>query len=340
LEVIMSDLQEPFGEESYAEPSQETPQPAVPRRRLPSLFWPVLLIGVGVILLLQNMGVLSWDSWTALWRFWPLLIILLGLDVLIGRRSSAGSVVSALLIVLLVAAVAFVLTVGPDIPELAGWAQVPGWQSEQISYPLEGVEDASIYIDWSSPRGSLSALRDSSNLIEGSVDYRGELNFDASTQNGRARVELSSHFAGGIWIPGWDTSDKRWDLQLSPQVLLDLSLDGGSGRCEFDLGELRLDSLYLDVGSGSVELVLPARRSFEAEIDGGSGSLVIVLPRDVEARVELDSGSGSFNPDSRFRRVEGDRGEDGVWETEDYDHAEVSVLLRIDQGSGPIRIEH
>jgi len=335
----MSDLQEPFGEESYTEPSQEVPRPAPRHRRLPSLFWPVLLIGIGVILLLQNLGVLSWDSWTTLWRFWPLLIILLGLDVLIGRRSSAGSIVSALLIVLLVAAVAFVLTVGPDIPELTGWAQVPDWQNEQISYPLEGVEDAAVSIHWSSPRGSLSALRNSSNLIAGSVDYRGELDFSASTQNGRAMVELSSHFGGGVWIPGWDTSDRRWDLQLSPQVLLDLSLDGGSGSSDFDLGELRLDSLYVDVGSGSVELTLPARRSFEAEIDGGSGSLVIVLPQDLEARVELDSGSGSFNPDSRFRQVEGERGSDGVWETEDYDHAEVSVLLRIDQGSGSIRIE-
>lgn len=335
----MADLQEPFEEESYAEPSRQAPPPAPRHRRLPSLFWPVLLIGIGVILLLQNLGVLSWSSWTTLWRFWPLLIILLGLDVLIGRRSSAGSVVSALLIVLLVAAVAFVLAVGPDIPELAGWAQVSDWQNEQIAYPLKGVEEASVSIHWSSLCGSLSALRDSANLIEGSVDYRGELDFTASTQNDRAMVELSSHFAGGIWIPDWDASDKRWDLQLSPQVLFDLSLDGGSGSCEFDLGELRIDSLYLDVGSGSVELTLPARRSFEAEIDGGSGSLVIVLPQDVEARVELDSGSGSFNPDSRFRRVEGDRDEDGAWETEGYDHAEVAVLLRIDQGSGSIRIE-
>jgi len=31
-----------------------------PRRRPPSLFWPLVLIGTGVILLLSNLGYLPW----------------------------------------------------------------------------------------------------------------------------------------------------------------------------------------------------------------------------------------------------------------------------------------
>ena len=101
---------------------------------------------------------------------------------------------------------------------------------------------------------------------------------------------------------------------------------------------MRVSDLFLDVGSGSVDLALPDDSTFEARIDGGSGSLAITLPKGVGARVVLDSGSGSFRADERFRLVEGDRHDDSVWETDDFDTAEYTVELRIDQGSGSVRI--
>ncbi len=114
--------------------------------------------------------------------------------------------------------------------------------------------------------------------------------------------------------------------------------DSGNGSFDFDLSDLQVSELYLDAGSGSGDLMLPPDSTFEAYIEGGSGSIDITLPDGVGARVEIDSGSGSFNPDSRFRLVDGERGDDGVWETDDYDSAEYVVELSIDQGSGSVRI--
>ncbi len=46
-------------------------------------------IGVGVVWLLGNLGVLTTSSLVVLVRLWPLLLILIGLDLLFGRWSSA-----------------------------------------------------------------------------------------------------------------------------------------------------------------------------------------------------------------------------------------------------------
>src|SRR6185295_12331121 len=59
--------------------------------RRPGLFWPLILIGLGALLLLQNLGYLPAGLWPALAQLWPVIFILLGLDMLIGRRSSAGA---------------------------------------------------------------------------------------------------------------------------------------------------------------------------------------------------------------------------------------------------------
>jgi hypothetical protein len=112
-------------------------------------------------------------------------------------------------------------------------------------------------------------------------------------------------------------------------VSLDLTLDAGSGSCDFDLTGLQVSDLFLDVGSGTVDLTLPSGSTFDARIDGGSGRLTIVLHQSVGAWVVLDSGSGSFRLGERFRLVEGERHDDSVWETDSFDTAEHTIVLTI-----------
>jgi hypothetical protein len=312
-----------------------------PRRRPAALFWPIVIIGAGVALLLSNLGYLPWASWNILWRLWPLLLIALGIDLLIGRRSTLGAIVSAVLILALVGGAIALAFYAPSIPQLATLAQSPEWHTTHVEQSLEGVERASVTIDTSSLPCMVSKLSDSPNLIEGNITYRGTLIFDAFVRSGRADVKLDTYFTGPWW--GWTpdfgaTSDAIWDIKLSPKVPIDLNLDSGSGRCDFDLSGLQVNNLVVDSGSGAVDLTLPADSSFEASIDSGSGRIAITLPKGVGARVVLDSGSGAFRPDERFEMVGGERGDDSVWETENYDSAEVTIQLEIDQGSGALII--
>jgi len=53
-----------------------------PRRRI-SIFFPLLLIIAGVVLLLTNMKLVDWDIWDAVFLLWPVLFIAGGLDGLI-----------------------------------------------------------------------------------------------------------------------------------------------------------------------------------------------------------------------------------------------------------------
>jgi hypothetical protein len=218
------------------------------------------------------------------------------------------------------------------------------WQMEHVEYPVDGAESASVTIDWTSLPGHLAAVTDSANLIEADVSYRGELIFDADRRGNHLAVELDTTLSGLVPWPSFpggfdDRTERRWDVELSPDVPLELWLDVGSGSCSFDLTELQISDLFIDGGSGSMDLSLPQTGSYEIEIDGGSGTMDIVLPHNVGARLDLDSGSGSFNPGGRFRLVAGERRADGVWETENFDAAEHRVRFAIDQGSGSLSID-
>ncbi len=57
-----------------------------------SIFWPVLLIAIGTVLFLNNIGSISGTTFETLVKLWPLLFIIGGIDGLINRHGFVGPV--------------------------------------------------------------------------------------------------------------------------------------------------------------------------------------------------------------------------------------------------------
>jgi len=312
----------------------------VQRRRSRSFFWPIILISVGVLLLLSNLGIVPWTTWNLLWRFWPLILVAVGIDVLIGHRSAVGSVISAFLILALIATAAGVVFFAEQLPFIADYVQDTPWQTDHVEQALDDYESASVLIDMTSQPVSIQALKNSENLIEGDLTYQGELIFDVQSQKSKADIRLDTRLIENwVIVPFQTKPDAKWDISLTREIPLDLTLDTGSGSCDFDLSDLILEEFFLDSGSGSISLSLPEGQSYPVKIDSGSGSVRITVPNDAGIRVRVDSGSGSFSPGSSFKLVSGERNGDGTWENNKYDTAAYTIEMIIDQGSGSITIK-
>lgn len=59
--------------------------------RRPGYVGPLLLITIGLIILFNELGFISWGSWGSLWRFWPVILILIGIEIL-ARHTESGVV--------------------------------------------------------------------------------------------------------------------------------------------------------------------------------------------------------------------------------------------------------
>ena len=303
-----------------------------------SFFWPILLIGVGILLLLNNLGIVAWSTWNLLWRFWPLVLIAIGVDIIFGQRSTLGAILSALLVLAILAVIAGVTFFADQLPLISRYTEDTSWQTAHVEHALGDFEAAEVFIDFTSPPGSVYALEEDDFLIEGDLAYLGELIFEVKGHGSTADITLDSRYTG-TWTSFQTIPHADWEIGLTPEIPLELSLDTGSGRCSFDLTELIIKNLFLDSGSGSIQLFLPEKQSFDFHLDSGSGSVQIDLPENTGLRVILDSGTGSFNPGSGFNLVSGERSGDGIWESENYDEADFVIEMTIDQGSGSITIK-
>jgi hypothetical protein len=328
--------------------------------RYRSLFWPMILIGVGLVWLLANLGILPTNSLWLLANLWPLLLVGIGLDLIFARRLPA---VGALIGLLLVGVVIVVLLIGPslNLPQLSTTLQ-----TKNLTVPLESNTSATVELNLSSYSTNIYALPDSSpNLFDGVVHYNGNLDFSANGSGGNMVINLDyNNFPGNWFIPGNFAGDTSWKLGLSPKVALNLNINAASGSQNIDLTGLKLSSLNYDGASGSntlrlpvssqpytvnlhgasgsSDISLPAETNLTLHLDGASGSLNLNLPASSAVRVEVrDSGSGSINVRSSLNRVSGGgRDKTGTWESAGYAQSDQKLLIIVDNaGSGSINID-
>lgn len=59
---------------------------------------PLILLAIGLILLLNNLGIIPWGIWKTLWHYWPVILILLGLEILVCCGDSKVTYLMAVLI--------------------------------------------------------------------------------------------------------------------------------------------------------------------------------------------------------------------------------------------------
>ncbi len=291
------------------------------------LFWPIILIGVGAILLFSNLGWIHGNPWTIVFQLWPVLLIALGLEILFGGATGWRAVVSGLLGLALVGGILWILVTQPVIPGLNFGSS--NLQTTNVSQPLNGIESARANISFGAGTNKIDALSDSSNLIEGQLQTYNPPTFSVSTSGGRADIRLAPG-STTVFIPPFSPEEK-WNVGLNPTVSYQLSLDMGVGQSNIDLTKLLVSGGEIDGGVGTTELSLPGRGTFKLNINGGVGTIKIYVPSNLAVHAEVHGGLGSFNRLLRMQEVSHD-----VYETSGFSTAENAVTLIIDGGVGSI----
>jgi hypothetical protein len=69
----------------------------------------LVVLFVGVLLLFNNLGLVPWDVWNGLGKFWPVVVILIGIKIFAGRTLFARILTNLLLIFVLAGVLAYIL---------------------------------------------------------------------------------------------------------------------------------------------------------------------------------------------------------------------------------------
>ena len=251
------------------------------RRRRGSPLGAVLLILIGVILLLNVLGVLDWSIWWSILRLWPILLIAAGLELLLGRWWW-GSLLSTILVVAVVVVALWFTSAGISTSSL---------EAVEIRQPLGDATRVNVSIDPGVGSLHLGAASEGANLVEGTIHKtkNEDIQESFSQEGDTATYSLGTELASWNAFPNAVDDTRIWELGLSPDADLSVSADMGVGNAELDLTGLALEELDAGSGVGRIKVVLPATGQFKARLSQGVGIVEIVIPKGMAVRIEADT---------------------------------------------------
>ncbi len=236
-----------------------------------SIFWGGVLILLGGLFLLDNLGLLPVRAWSL---FWPLVLIAAGALTLLGvmrrnvrRESVAGEV------------------------------------------PLQGATRARVRVHHGAGTLRVQAGARPGMLASGS--FTGGLAPRVRREGDLLVADLSPDTDPVAFATPWNWGPGGaydWDLNLTDAVPLELAFETGASESRIDLSGIRATSVTVSTGASSTVLTLPAKPSgtCPVRIEGGAASVEATVPAGVEAFVRSESGLADVHVDrSRFLPVPG-----------------------------------
>lgn len=328
-----------------------------------SLFWPLILIGVGVIWLLTNLGVLSLANISVIARLWPLILIVIGLDLLFGRRSPR---LGALIGIGTLAVVIVLMLVGPSLG-LGANVEV---KSASYDEPRGDATSARVNVSLTAGELNVKPLADSDSLFQADINTIGDAEFKHEGQSEKtiSLIQLDDDANFGLGFLNFLFNPDQqlvWNVGLSPDVPVALTVSTGTGGTNLDLSRLQLTNLSVNSGTGGMDISLPKMdNSYRVDISAGTGGGTIRIPDGAALTLRASSGTGGFTidvPDSAavrlvgstgtggidvpasFQQISGGKdnvvGESGTWETEGYAGAERQITIEYKGGTGGLTVK-
>ncbi len=288
---------------------------------------PTFLIGIGVIFLLANLGYLSVNVWQMVLTLWPILLIAVGFDILVGRRSIWAAIAGITLILIILAGSLWLFGVSASQGNLV--------QGEAIQQSLEGATRAEVKIEPGAGDIQIAATDLAGVLIEGSVpsgsNQRIESSYTVSDGVGNYLLRDSGSTS---YFPGANPGRLAWNLNLTDAIPLELTLNLGAGNLDADLSKLDLDSLVVNTAVGSTSVTLPAQDELAVDIEGAIGQIVVTVPEGVGVRVNANTALVSVQMLPGFVR------QDDVYQSQDYQSASQQVDVTVNLAIGSVVVQH
>ena len=263
-------------------------------RRGRSITGGLFIIAVGVFFLVISLHP-DLDLWPILARYWPVVLIIIGLgkifDALQIRNSDGtGSPATNLG---LGAAVLAVLGVLILVAMLHGGRVVTLQESQAVE--LQGAKTVRASVDL--PSGTLDVAGGAPRLLDANLRYRqrdGVPQVNYSVTNGEGNLDVTQENSSHTHLAG---SGNDWQLRFADGVPLDLDVNIGAGKGRMDLRGLDVNDLNIKVGAGQLNLDLtgPRKSDLHVDVQAGVGSGVIRLPKELGARVHASGGVGSVS---------------------------------------------
>jgi hypothetical protein len=231
------------------------------KMRRGNIFWGLVIVLAGVVLLLNTLGFIVVNNIWAL--FWPLVLVVLGLWFLIGPFLDRGSL-----------------------------------ETRDLTIPLGSAQRARLKIRHGAGRLDIGSSSTPGTLLTG--QFAGGVDDDTRMDGDEITARLRGQSSWSFGFPPSGFQGYNWKMDLTRDVPLRLNLHTGASEAYLDWRDLKVVEFSVDAGASKVEITLPSAAGLtRGKIDTGAASVTIHFPEGVAGRIVLNHGLSEINIDQQ-----------------------------------------
>ena len=316
------------------------------------LVWGSLLLGFGLLLLAKTLGWFHFD-WGMIARFWPVLLILGGLNLILNKSNSRG-VVTALFIAFTIPLFATHSCNRNFGNSNWNWNDNESYNSDSdknddtdnktddegngevkdanFSEPMrDNIADATLLFGGGAGEFRIEAT--TTQLFE--ADTKSNLGgYKLKTKRNEtektAEIDFSMDGKKNVKIEGKDNDfdfDNKATVKLNDRPNWNMKFEIGAGKGDFDLSALKVKSVKLEAGAADIDLKLGDKAAAtDVSISSGVASVQVSVPESVGCEVTI---SGALNAED----LDGFEAKgNGVYQTSNYAKAAKKIVIKFEGG--------
>jgi hypothetical protein len=273
--------------------------------KLNRIMWGIVLLFVGGVLLLQNFNVIEF-YWRNIWKFWPVFLIISGVNILFNRQKSqtGGIIAIAVMVVML----SFLFYKGQEPPTNRNWfgnefrgnfnsnddeddnEDSTDIKDLTLSEPLnsDSIGKVALKIYGGGTSFSLDGATDS--LITADVtNKRGDFVLSRISSDTLQTLTFRTPQKGGKWNMGDGGSDVNFKLNVLP--VWDISMNMGAGEINFDFADYKVRNFRFEGGAVSLDVKLGDRLPItDVVVKSGVADIKFSVPTASGCRIITNTG--------------------------------------------------
>jgi len=294
----------------------------------------LILVVVGLIFLLNTLGIATFRIWYFIIKFWPLILIIIGLNMIL-KKSKLWWIIPILVLVIFVGAIfmpeAVMRRFNTDIFIMdSNNGERAGVYQEDKEYDNE-ITNFDIELIYGANRLHIDRVRDNDNLYDLDLDYRNaQPNIYYKMFNNKAELKIEQSKKINIGL-----NSEIWRVGLSGRVPINLNLKAGAGDLILDLKELQVNNLQIDAGLGQLDIKYPDRDN-KTIINAGAGNIKLSIPSQTALRIEANSviNNNNFEETGLIKLYK------NVYQSKNYGEVQHRIDIKISTSAGNINVEH
>jgi len=299
------------------------------------IFWGLLFVGLGLLVLINNFTTISMD-WATVWKLWPLTIILIGLAILIKHQYGKSIIAGLAAIVLALAIFASFKTATHFFSNDINIDFGDGTNHEYGTSEFTEEYDSTLSfatLNFEAGAGTFNITDTTDKLVFArTIGHRN--NYNLSRLDTDSSTIIDFDMGDKAIFRFGDNYKNTVDINLNPKPVWDMNFDVGAASMDFDLTQFKTREITVDMGAASIKMKLGSLNpETNLSVDAGASDINIFVPKESGCKIVTDGALSSKHLDE-FKKIDSDN-----YVSDNFEEAVNKIYIDIECGVSSISVE-